>query len=68
MLHPRDFGDGLDDVGVGAAAADVAAHALAQLVGRQQRPRGEVGADVAGDAAAISSSTPTAEQIWPGVQ
>ena len=30
-LPPGDFGDRLDDVGIGAAAADVAAHALAEL-------------------------------------
>ena len=30
-LPPGDLGDRLDDVGIGAAAADVAAHALAEL-------------------------------------
>ena len=49
-LPPGDFGDRIDDVGISAAAADVAAHALAQLRGRQLRLRGEVGADVARDA------------------
>ena len=49
-VPPGDLGDRLDDVGIGAAAADVAAHALAQLGIGQLRRRGQVGGDVAGDA------------------
>ena len=49
-LPPGDLGDRLDDVGVGAAAADVAAHALADLGGGHLRLRGQVGADMARDA------------------
>ena len=62
--------DGGDDVGVGAAAADVAAHAFADLV------VGEFGMEgVAGSKETVlrvlclcSSRSATAEQIWPGVQ
>ena len=49
-LPPGDFGDRIDDVGVGAAAADVAAHPLAHLGCGQLGRRGQVGADVARNA------------------
>ena len=47
---PATSVDGIDDVRVGAAAADVAAHAFAHFVGGQPRPRREVGGDMAGNA------------------
>ncbi len=37
------FGDGVDNVRVRAASADVAAHALAELIDRQKRLRDQVG-------------------------
>ena len=68
-LPPGDFGDRLDDVGIGAAAADVAAHALADLgVGQLRRAPSGRRVTWLGMPASISSSTATAEQIWPGVQ
>ena len=60
-----------DDVGVGAAAADVAAHALANLVVSQLGIGGvpdlEETVTEAWPACALRAR-PTAEQIWPGVQ
>jgi hypothetical protein len=47
----RDFADRVDDIRIGAAAADVAAHAFAQLGGGEHRFGGQVAADVARDAA-----------------
>src|SRR5947209_1825246 len=46
-LPPGDFGDRFDDVGVGAAAADVAAHALTQLGLGETHRRGQVSGYVA---------------------
>ena len=53
VLSAHDLLDGRDDVGVGAATAEIAAHQLADLVGWLALP---------------SPDQPTAEQIWPGVQ
>ena len=49
-LPPGDLGDRIDDVGIGAAAADVAAHALADLGSRRLRRRRQVGAHMARNA------------------
>ena len=54
MAAPHRLLDRRDDVGVGAAAADIAAHQLADLIG--------------GLCALPSAISPAAEQIWPGVQ
>ena len=60
--------DGGEDVGVGGTAAEVAAHAFSDLGVGQFGGVLEVVGDVAGRPALTSSSMPTAEQIWPGVQ
>src|SRR5450830_1462995 len=49
-LPPCDLDDRLQDVGIGAAAADVAAHAFADLCRRQKRCDGQVGTDQTGNA------------------
>jgi hypothetical protein len=46
----RDVADGVDDVGIGPAAADVAAHPLAQFVDGGLGRGLEAGADMAGNA------------------
>src|SRR5258708_39229254 len=47
---PGDLGDRLDDVRIGAASADVAAHALAEFGSRHLRLRGQVGGHMARNA------------------
>src|SRR5258708_14221795 len=47
---PGDLGDRLDDVRIGAASADVAAHALAEFGSRYLRLRGQVGGRMARNA------------------
>ena len=64
-----DVADRGDDVGIGGAAADVAAHPLADLgVGQRVVIAATSAVTWLGQPASASPSMPTAEQIWPGVQ
>ena len=66
--HAPGLPDGGDDVRIGAATAQVAAHPLADLLIGELRGVCQVLGAWARMAGLTSASTPTAEQIWPGVQ
>ena len=57
VLAPCGLGDGGDDVGIGAAAAEVAAHLL-----------GDLGVAARSDTGAALGDQPSADMICPGVQ
>lgn len=66
---PRGVADRRDDVGIGGAAAEIAAHALANFgIGQCEAPAGGICAGMAWPPASASRNMPTAEQICPGVQ
>ncbi len=64
---PGDLGNRVDDVGVGGAATQIAAHPFADL-GVGQRDRARSALAWLAQPRDTSSSMPTAEQICPGVQ
>ena len=57
-----------ENVGIGAASAEVAAHPFADLVVAQLGAAPMSGVTTLGAPSANSSNMPIAEQIWPGVQ